>query len=380
MVSLIEVAGSVLLFALVFGMSATVDIRALFAQLKNKKAIITGCFLQFVILPLLGFIVVKSLSMNETMGITLLVVTSSPGGSYSNWWCSLFNGDLALSVSMTAISTFISVAMLPVNLLIYSKLTFNDDVLAVIDWTSLFVALGVVIGAIVLGLFCSAKIHSFKFNVIANRIGNIAGIALVIFSATMSNTGGGDARIWNRDWKFYVGVSLPCIGGLILSNILTTALNLKKPERVTVAIECCYQNVGIATSVALTMFDGENLAEAMGVPLYYGFLEAAILGVYCLVCWKCNWTKAPSNAPICHVLTTSYEVFVIEKKDLESVEVTLGSNDENDETLAENGDTIFSYFQMNDVNDLLGVQGKKEPSGIVEEEELYQRSIVHFQG
>jgi hypothetical protein len=51
-------------------MSATVDIRALFAQLKNKKAIITGCFLQFVVLPLLGFIVVKSLDMNETMGVS----------------------------------------------------------------------------------------------------------------------------------------------------------------------------------------------------------------------------------------------------------------------------------------------------------------------
>jgi predicted Na+-dependent transporter len=380
MISFIEVAGSVLLFALVFGMSATVDIRALFAQLKNKKAIITGCFLQFIILPLLGFIVVKALAMNETMGITLLVVTSSPGGSYSNWWCSMFNADLALSVTMTAISTIISVVMLPINLLIYSKLTFNGDVLAVIDWTSLFVALSVVIGAIVLGLFCSAKIHSFKFNVFANRLGNIAGIALVIFSATMSNTGGGDARIWNRDWKFYVGVSLPCVGGLLVSNILTTALKLKKPERVTVAIECCYQNVGIATSVALTMFDGNNLAEAMGVPLYYGILEAVILGVYCLICWKCNWTKAPSNAPICRVITTSYEVFAIEKKDLESVEVTLCTSDENDETLAENGDTIFSYFQMSDVNDLLGLHGKKEPSGMIEEEELYQRSIAHFQG
>lgn len=72
MISFIEVAGSVLLFALVFGMSATVDIRALFAQLKNKKAIFTGCFLQFIILPLLGFIVVKALAMNETMGVSLL--------------------------------------------------------------------------------------------------------------------------------------------------------------------------------------------------------------------------------------------------------------------------------------------------------------------
>ena len=81
----VELSGNLLLFALVFGMSATVDIEALKQQMKNKKAILTGCFLQFVLLPLLGFIVVKSFQLNEAMGITLLVVTSSPGGSYSNW-------------------------------------------------------------------------------------------------------------------------------------------------------------------------------------------------------------------------------------------------------------------------------------------------------
>ena len=81
----VELSGNLLLFALVFGMSATVDIQALKLQMKNKKAILTGCFLQFVLLPLLGFIVVKSFQLNEAMGITLLVVTSSPGGSYSNW-------------------------------------------------------------------------------------------------------------------------------------------------------------------------------------------------------------------------------------------------------------------------------------------------------
>lgn len=85
MIDFIDLTGSLLLFALVFGMSATVDIKALLAQMKNKRAILTGCFLQFVILPLLGFITVKTLKMNESMGITLLVVTSSPGGSYSNW-------------------------------------------------------------------------------------------------------------------------------------------------------------------------------------------------------------------------------------------------------------------------------------------------------
>lgn len=86
MIDFIELSGNLLLFALVFGMSATVDIKALVAQMKNRKAILTGCFLQFIVLPLLGFIVVRTLQLNETMGITLLVVTSSPGGSYSNWY------------------------------------------------------------------------------------------------------------------------------------------------------------------------------------------------------------------------------------------------------------------------------------------------------
>ena len=82
---LIELSGSFLLFALVFGMSATVDMKALVAQVKNRRAILTGCFLQFGVLPLLGFLVVKILDLDEATGITLLVVTSSPGGSYSNW-------------------------------------------------------------------------------------------------------------------------------------------------------------------------------------------------------------------------------------------------------------------------------------------------------
>lgn len=364
MIDFIELSGNLLLFALVFGMSATVDIKALVAQMKNRKAILTGCFLQFIVLPLLGFIVVKCLQLNETMGITLLVVTSSPGGSYSNWWCSMFNADLALSVTMTAISTLLSIIMLPANLLLYSRFSYNDDIIAALDWMSLFVALAVVIGAITLGLFCSAKIHSHKFNVIANKMGNIAGIALVVFSATMSNTGDGDARIWNRDWKFYVGVALPCVAGLTVSNVLTTMFRLKKPERVTVSIECCYQNVGIATSVALTMFHGAELAEAMGVPLYYGFVEAVILGIYCLVAWKCNWTKAPSDAPICHVLAMSYEVLRVEKQELESIEVQLTDDNTSCESMSENEDTIFAYFVK--FEDAIVSEGPKEPSGLAE--------------
>ena len=137
---------------------------------------------------------------------------------------------------MTAISTLLSVVLMPANLLIYSRYAFDrqdDTIVESLDFNSLFIALTVVISAIGLGLFASAKVHSYKFNIYANKLGNYAGISLVAFSALLSNTsGGGDQKIWNHNWEFYVGVMLPCLGGLLLSNLLTTFMSLNKPERV----------------------------------------------------------------------------------------------------------------------------------------------------
>jgi hypothetical protein len=98
-----------------------------------------------------------------------LVVTSSPGGSYSNWWCSLFNADLALSVTMTAISTILSILALPANLLLYANFSYHADVTSELDWVSVFVALAIVISAIAVGLYCSYACHSHRFNIIANQ-------------------------------------------------------------------------------------------------------------------------------------------------------------------------------------------------------------------
>ena len=88
-----------------------------------------------------------------------------------------------------------------------------------------------VISAIGLGLLASAKVHSYRFNILANKVGNWAGISLVAYSALIGNTGG-ETQVWEHSWQFYVGVMLPCVAGLIVANILTSCLSLNKPERV----------------------------------------------------------------------------------------------------------------------------------------------------
>lgn len=310
-VDILRYVSSTLLFFLVFGMSATVDVESLKAQLKNTKAVCIGLLLQFVVLPLIGFITVKVFNFDHASGLILLVVTSSPGGSYSNWWCSMFNADLALSVTLTAISTILSVIILPFNLLLYSRLAYRDDLADIVDWGSLAIAVLLVICAVSCGLLSSAIMKSHSFNLNANRLGNIAGITLVIFSAILSSSNE-NARIWNREVQFYVGVAIPSFIALVLGNVITIMLRLPNVEVVTISIEACYQNVGIAMSVALATFYGENLARAVAVPFYYGIIQGLLTFIYSIGAWKMGWTKAPANVSFWVMICTSYEILCLE--------------------------------------------------------------------
>jgi predicted Na+-dependent transporter len=347
----VELLSAVLLFSLVFGMSATVEISHMQKQMHNSTALLIGAGLQFVILPFVGFLTVKIFALPAEVGITLLVITSSPGGSYSNWWCSMFNADLALSVTMTALSTLLSTIMLPANLVIYTRWTYSAAVVKSLDWMALFVSLAVVIGGIASGLAASHWANTTGNAVAmhrrANRMGNLSGLALILLSVTFSSTGQTGA-IWDQDATFYVACAFPPVIGLILAVSLATYYQLDKPERVAVSVEACYQNTGLATLVALTMFQTETeLATAIGVPLYYGMVEAAVICTFCLICWKSGWTKAPANENLCTVIATSYEVECMQDKEQEStaIEVVLSAH--------EVGDKNYLIFSQSAAGDYL---------------------------
>jgi predicted Na+-dependent transporter len=319
--TLSAIATNVLLFFLVFGLSATVEIKSLKSQLTNKAAIFTGVAMQFVVMPLLGFAAVCMLGFTEEftqpMGITLMVVTASPGGSFSNWWCSLFNADLALSVAMTSVSSVLSVGLLPANLVLYSWLAFvvvmpdgNDiHILEALDLKSIFISLGVVMAAIILGLYAGFVYSSHKFHKRANKFGSVCGLLLILFSGFLgSGGGGGNANFWSLHWSFYVGTAFPCVVGMLLANVISRGFKLSYPETVAISIECCYQNTAIATSVAATMFsDPTTRTQAISVPLFYGLVEALLIAIYCVWAWKLGWTKAPADEKLCVVVTRTYE-------------------------------------------------------------------------
>jgi hypothetical protein len=98
--------------------------------------------------------------------------------------------------------------------------------------------------------------------------------------------------------------------------------------------------------MALALFEREELNLAMGVPFFYGVVEAFFVGIYCVVAWKAGWTKAPANVPIWTAILTSYEVVEYCKQDIDGIEIEHSeSSDPLDERT--DGNILTHYFNLN---------------------------------
>ena len=80
------------------------------------------------------------------------------------------------------------------------------------------------------------------------------------------------------------------------------------------------------------MFSGDDLQEALRVPVVYGFVEIFAIGIYLLIFWKLGWSKAPKNEKCCTVITKSYELHEEEE----------AAEEESEEVVDEQIETIWN--------------------------------------
>ena len=81
--------------------------------LKYPKAIIIGLTNQLILLPIIGFSLAIGFNLESTMAIGVIILTVCPGGPTSNLVTQVCKGNIALSVTLTAITSFISIVTIP---------------------------------------------------------------------------------------------------------------------------------------------------------------------------------------------------------------------------------------------------------------------------
>uniref|UniRef100_A0A7S1L2S1 Uncharacterized protein n=1 Tax=Alexandrium catenella TaxID=2925 RepID=A0A7S1L2S1_ALECA len=301
----------VLLFVLKASLAASIDTSEFQTRVSRKGPILFGVFCQFVVSPIFGALGVWFLGIPFMPGVLLLVVTSCPGGCFSNWLCQLVNGDLAMSVAMTGCSTIFGMAMLPTNVYVYTRLIFAKQVLSVQQWYGIACSVATVLLALFVGLAVSWHLQSERWRIRFGHVGTACGLLLFTFSALEStNPESTTTPFWSRHWTFYAAVALPVVSTTLIMVLLTSIAHfrLRPPERVAVVIEAVYQNTALAATMAVQIFAGRHLGDAMGIVVLYQLLQGAVLLLFGIFAHYAHWTLAsPEETSLCGALVGNFQ-------------------------------------------------------------------------
>ena len=106
---------------IMFGMGMTLTVDDFRRVLTRPKDIGTGVLLQYLVMPLVAFILVKLFNLNQFLAVGVILLGSCPGGTASNVITYLARGDLALSVTLTSVSTMLSPVFIPFLMYLYAS-------------------------------------------------------------------------------------------------------------------------------------------------------------------------------------------------------------------------------------------------------------------
>ena len=263
------------LFIIMFGMglSLTVsDFRQIFV---TPKAILTGLVNQLVLLPLIAFALVAVFPTSPEIAIGVIILAACPGGPTSNLITHLAKGDLALSVSLTAISSFITLLTIPflTNLGLQTVLGQNTVIQLDIVRTILQVFVIVII-PIILGMLIRGWRHSFADKMERPvRIASAVVFVLVLVGIIVKEI--------DKLPDYFAQAGLITL----LLNLVTMGLGLLSAklmklsfkQGVSISIESGIQNGTLAISIATVLLSNTSYAIAPAVYSILMFLTGGLL-------------------------------------------------------------------------------------------------------
>lgn len=245
-----------LLGVIMFGMGLTLrweDFRVVFSR---PRDIAVGCSAQFIVMPLLAFILARLFQLDEALTVGVVLVGCCPGGTASNVITYLAKGDLALSVGMTGVSTLLAPVLTPLLVWLLAGKTVDVDVVAMFLSILWVVILPIVAGLIVKRLWPRQTERATVFLPALSSLA-IAAIVLIVISASAHKLLSGGLMI-------VAVVMLHNIGGLTIGYLIARLLHLAVPKRRALSIEVGMQNSGLASSLATLHFAAYPMATIPG--------------------------------------------------------------------------------------------------------------------
>ena len=269
------------MFLIMLGVGMSVNIKDFIKVFRSLKVLVTGLFLQIIILPSIGLLFAILAPVNLVLKFGLILITCVPSAVSSNYITKLLDGNIALSVSLTTITACLSFVSIPFILIIvtpividganiFQKFNFIQTSLGLLFITTVPVLLGIFINT--------------KFSKLVEKINKVYSIfSLLLFTIII-------AAAWYSEWSniillyksIGILVLLLAVVILITSYALVNLLNLNEANKKTIIIESFIQNAAMAIIIGGVAFGDKS--GYLAIAGLYALLQYKIL----LVLWAMN--------------------------------------------------------------------------------------------
>lgn len=235
-----------LLVLIMFCMGVTLTLEDFKRAFKKPKIITITVALQFLIMPLIAFILSKILGFSLELTVGMVLVGAVSGGTASNVIAYIAKADVALSITMTVFSTLLSVVVTPFLTLLYVGQSIPVPALSMV-----LSIVKIVLVPVILGVVLNYFFHEFVEKL--RDVFAIISIASIVFVIAIV-VGLNQTKIATIGLMVVVGIVLHNIFGLLSGYFAAKALKYDEKTCRTVAIEVGMQNSGLAVALALKYF------------------------------------------------------------------------------------------------------------------------------
>jgi len=247
---ILPLALAFIMFVLGLGLTGADFLRVI----KQPRDFFVGAFSQIILLPIIAFVLVKAWSIAPELAIGVMIIAAAPGGVTSNLLTSFAKGDVALSISLTAIISLLCVVTIPfivltsVELLGGSNITQDISLLSMSRDMFLIVTVPVILGML-LRKFSSGV--ALKLEPIAKKV-SIVLFVLVLLGAIAAERENVISYFAQAGLITLILNVVMMIVAYYVAQFLASGTKQKK----SITIECGLQNGTLAIFVATSIFGG----------------------------------------------------------------------------------------------------------------------------
>ena len=241
----------IVLALIMLGLGLGLSIRDFTRILRNPGDFFVGFICQLVILPIVALAIALILNLPPPLAIGLMIIAAAPGGVTSNVLTKFADGDVALSISLTAIISLISIISVPfvvINSASYLGVEIAQDIsmINIALKMVLVVTIPVIIGMIIRGF--AQNFISSKINIINKLTG---WLFVIVFAAVWIEE---KNNIFNYIKEAGLAVLILNIAMMIIAYFIAKKFVSGVPQQKCIALECGLQNGTLAVFVATLIF------------------------------------------------------------------------------------------------------------------------------